>query len=184
MPPKLALTLLCAATLLTAPLLAKLKVQTQHQANNNCKQYKTYQWLPVKTINKSGIHENDEIAAPVIKAAIDRELQAKGLKEVQAGGDLEVATAAMKETSPHTDALIFAWFPDYYTGYWSTGQPVMALTSYSNQGTFVVNLIDTRTKKSAWVAMAKDTVDSQKQGRQKVDKAAAKMFEDFPPKKP
>ena len=68
MTRKLSLPLLCAATLLTAPLMAKLKVQTQHQANNDCKQYKTYQWLPVKTINKSGIHENDEIAAPVIKA--------------------------------------------------------------------------------------------------------------------
>jgi hypothetical protein len=184
MSTKTTLSLLCAAALLSTPLAAKMKVQTQHQAGNDCKQYKTYQWLPVKTINKSGIHEDDPVSAPIIKAALDSQLQAKGLKLVESGGDLQVATAGMKETTPHTDALIFAWFPDYYTGYWSTGQPVMALTSYSNQGTFLVNLIDTKTKKSAWVAMAKDTVDSQKQGKEKVEKAVAKMFEDFPPKKP
>ena len=179
MSSKTTLILLCATALLTAPLGAKMKVQTQHQAGNDCKQYKTYQWLPVRTVNKSGIHENDPLSAPLIKAAVDRELQAKGLKQVESGGDLQIATAAMKESSPHTDAIIIGWFPsDYGSMYWSTAEPVMALTSYSTQGTFVVNLIDAKTKKSAWVAMAKDTVDSQKQAKAKVDKAL-QMFENF-----
>ena len=164
---------------------AKMKVQTQHQKGNDCKQYKTYQWLPTRTVRKTGIIDDDPISTPAIKAAINQQLQAKGLKEVETGGDLQVATAAMRESSPHTDALIYAWFPDYYSGtYWSTGSPTVALTSFSHTGTFLVNLIDAKTNKSAWVALARDTVDSDKAAKEKVEKAAAKMFEDFPPKKP
>ncbi|MBI4893041.1 MAG: DUF4136 domain-containing protein [Acidobacteria bacterium] len=172
-----------AALCLPAP--AKMKVKTQHQAGNDCKQYKTYEWLPTRAARKTGIIENEETSTPVIKEIINRELQAKGLKEVPAGGDLQIATLSTREKSPHTDALIYTWFPDYYYGtYWSSGSPAMVLTSYANVGTFVLNLIDAKTKKSAWVALATDTVDSQKMAREKLEKAAKKMFEDFPPKKP
>ncbi len=177
--------ILLAASFSWVPAVAKMKVQSQHQKGNDCRRYKTYQWLPTNTIRKIGIIENDEKSTPAIRAAVDRQLKAKGLKEVASNGDLQVATAVMRETSPHTDALIYAWFPDYYTGtYWSTGSPTVTLTSFSNIGTFVVNLIDAQTKKSAWVALARDTVDNDKMAAEKLEKAATKMFEDFPPKKP
>jgi hypothetical protein len=185
MTNRVVLSALFAAALVCLPAAAKMKVKTQHQAGNDCKQYKTYEWLPTRTSGKSGIIEDDPKNTPAIKAAINAQLQAKGLKEVASGGDLQVATFAVRESSPHTDALIYAWFPDYYSGsYWSSGAPVATLTSFSHIGTFVVNLIDTKTKKSAWVALAKDTVDSDKMAQQKLDKAVNKMFEDFPPKKP
>jgi hypothetical protein len=175
---------LLAVGLFCLPAAAKMKVKTQHQKGNDCKQYKTYEWLPTRTVTKMGIIDNDEKSTPPIKAALNAALQSKGLTEVASGGDLQVATGAMRETSPHTDALIYTWFPDYYDGaYWSTGTPIV-LTSYSHVGTFVVNLIDTKTKKSAWVAMAQDTVDSDKMAQEKLDKAVKKMFEDFPPQKP
>lgn len=186
MSPKTTLIALCAAALLSTPLAAKMKVQSQHQAGNDCKQYRTYSWLPVRTVGKAGIIDDDPTASPIIREAVNRELQAKGLKEVASGGQLQVATAAMKETSPHTDALIYGWFPEYsttYGSYWSTAQPVMTISSYSTQGAFIVNLIDAKTKKSAWIAMAKDTVDRD-QAKGKIGKAAARMFADFPPKKP
>ncbi len=185
MPTKSSLLALSVVAFLCLPAAAKIKVKTQHQAGNDCKQYKTYEWLPTKAARKTGIIENEETSTPVIKELINRELQAKGLKEVPSGGDLQIATLATREKSPHTDALVYSWFPDYYYGtYWSSGSPAMVLTSYSNVGTFVINMIDTKTKKSAWVALATDTVDSDKMGREKLDKAAKKMFEDFPPQKP
>ncbi|HEY3444386.1 MAG TPA: DUF4136 domain-containing protein [Paludibaculum sp.] len=186
MTRKNTLIALCVAALLSTPLTAKIKVQSQHQAGDDCRQYKTYSWLPVRTVGKTGLIDDDPTASPIIREAVNRELQAKGLNEVASGGEQQVATAAMKATSPHTDALIYGWFPECgttYGTYWSTAQPVMTISSYSAKGAFVVNLIDTKTKKSAWIAMAKDTVDKN-QGEAKIDKASAKMFADFPPKKP
>src|ERR1041385_7290857 len=34
--------------------------------------YKTYEWLPVRVLTKTGVVENDEVAAPLIRAAVNR----------------------------------------------------------------------------------------------------------------
>ncbi len=108
MSTRTTLILLLTATLLTSSLAARMNVQTRHQTGNDCKQYKTCTWLPIRTAGNTGIQKDDPAYAPRIKAAINRELQAKGLKEVPSGGGLQVATAAMRETSPHIGALIYA----------------------------------------------------------------------------
>lgn len=178
------LALSALAAILALPLLAKMKVHTQHQKGNDCKQYKTYEWLPTRALRSSGLVDDDPKTTPVIKEIIGRQLQAKGLTEVASGGDLQVATVSIKEKSSHTDALIYTWFPDYYGGtYVTTGSPIV-VTSFATTGTFAVNLIDPKTKKSAWAAFAQDTVDNEKMARDKLTKAAEKMFKDFPPKKP
>ena len=44
-----------------------------------------------------------------------------------------------------------------------------------------MNLIDTRTKKSAWVALVKETIDrGEGTGQKKLPGAAAKMFKKYP----
>src|SRR5690242_17443035 len=53
--------------------------------------YKTYQWVPVKVLTKTGVVEDDPAVSPAIRTAVNRELAAKGLTEVQEGGDLQVA---------------------------------------------------------------------------------------------
>ncbi len=61
---------------------------------------------------------------------------------------------------------------------------MLTLTSYSTTNALVVNLIDAKTRKPAWVALAKDTLNNKKPEPEKLDKAAAKMFTECPPKKP
>ena len=39
------------------------------------------------------------------------------------------------------------------------GTPIATMGRYNHEGTLIVNLIDTRTKKSAWVALVKETID-------------------------
>jgi hypothetical protein len=74
-------------------------------------------------------------------------------------------------------------FPGYYvqsdfgTGYTAIGR-------YNKEGTLVVNLIDPKTKKSAWAGLARETLKNEAgSGRDKIDKAATRIFEKYPIKK-
>jgi len=167
--------------LLPVALYAKMKVEVFYAKVADFSSYKTYQWLPTKAMGSSGIVENEEYFTPLIKAAIDRQLAAKGLKQVPQGGDLQVATLVMKSASPQLEAIIYGWFPTAdYIG--MVGGPIATVGRYNYEGTFVVNLIDSKTNKSAWAAIARDSLDRAGGSGSKLGKAAEKMFEKYPPK--
>lgn len=55
---------------------------------------------------------------------------------------------------------------------------------YNKEGTLAINLIDTRTKQSAWVAMATDSLANKPgSGAKKIPGATAAMFRKYPTKK-
>jgi hypothetical protein len=176
------LTFLCV--LLTAPpaeLLAKMKIQIVQMKGVDCSTFKTYQWLPTKALGSSGVVENDPRLTALIKDAVNSQMTAKGLKEVAEGGDLQVATVVLKESSPQLEAIIYGWFPAAdYVGF--VGGPMGTVGRYNSEGTFVVNLIITKTQKSAWAAIAKDSLGKQSSNEKKFATAAEKMFKDYPPK--
>lgn len=138
--------------------------------------YKTYTWLPPKVLANTGVEENDPEYAPLIKAAVDRELSQKGLTEVPTGGDLEVATLALARSIPQLEGYIFTGVPaDFFTYATAT------VGRYNREGTLVVNLIDARTQTSAWCGMATETIDTNKGGgKKKIGPAAAKLFKKYP----
>jgi hypothetical protein len=141
--------------------------------------YKTYQWLPVKTLAKTGIVEDDPAVAPAIRSAVNRELSARGLTEVKGGGDLQVAAFASTTSVPQLEALIFpGGVPlDFAT-------PVASMGRYNREGTLAINLIDSHTKTSAWAGMITDSIDSKPgAGVKKIPKATASLFNKYPAKK-
>jgi hypothetical protein len=141
--------------------------------------YKTYQWLPPKILTKTGLVEGDNEYAPLIKAAVDRQLVRCGLTEVAEGGDLQVSALALREASAQLEAVIFqGYIPmDFAT-------PIATMGRYNHEGTLVVNLIDARTKKSAWAGLARETIDrTPGSGKKKIDKAAERLFKKYPVKK-
>jgi len=151
------------------------KVRTQLGVNTDFSHYKTYRWLPPKALTKTGVVENDPVIAPAIKDAVNRQLTQHGLTEVTQGGDLEVASGVLNEFIPQVEAVLFAG-PDlmYDT-------PIATMGRYNRQGTLVVNLIDTKTKKSAWVGMVQDSIDNKPgAGLKKLPSAAEKLFKKFP----
>ncbi|SPE30255.1 hypothetical protein SBA3_1640012 [Candidatus Sulfopaludibacter sp. SbA3] len=155
------------------------KVKTFVDEKVNFANYKTYQWLPTKILAKSGIVENDPILSPVIKGAVNRELAARGLKEVAEEGDLQVATLALDSYIPQLEAYIFpvGTYYDYPT-------PLAAMGRYNREGTLAVNLIDSRTKKSAFVGMVTESIDNKSgAGAKKIPMAAEKIFKKYPVKK-
>lgn len=119
--------------------------------------------------------EDDPVLVPLIKDALDRELSRKGLKQVADGADLQVCTLALAESSPQLEAILFTGAPPDFTS------PLGTMGRYNREGTLVVNLIDTRTKKSAWCGMVKESLDNKTgAGRKKIGPATAKLFKKYP----
>ena len=142
--------------------------------------YKTYEWLPPRMLAKSGVVEDHPEFGPLVKAAVNKQLQARGLQEVPSGGDLQVATMGLSESVPQLEAMIF---PGYYAqSDWGTGYT--GIGRYNKEGTLVINLIDAKTKKSAWAGLARETLKNEPgSGREKIDKATTRIFEKYPIKK-
>jgi hypothetical protein len=164
--------------MLAAPCYAG-KVLTYVGTGFDFSKYRTYQWLPPRILTKGGVVEDDPEFAPIIRAAVNRQLAQLGLIEVGSGADLQVSTMALSESIPQLEAVVF---PGYIAMDYST--PIAAMGRYNREGTLVVNLIDTGTKKSAWAGMVKESVDNKPgAGKKKIDAAAAKIFKKYPLKK-
>jgi len=153
------------------------KVQVYVPKDADYSKYKTYEWLPPKVLGKAGVVEGDPEFAPLIKAAVNRQLAARGLTEVPSGGDLQVSTLALAESIPQLEAVVFPGpAMDFST-------PIATMGRYNREGTLVVNLIDTRTKKSAWAGLARETLKNKPgAGKEKIDSAARRIFEKYPVK--
>jgi len=81
----------------------------------------------------------------------------RGLKEVAEGGDLQVATGILTTSIPQVEAVIFGGPANIYA------TPIATMGRYNREGTLVVNLIDTRTKKSAWIGMVTESIDNNRE---------------------
>jgi hypothetical protein len=180
---RLALTLLASACLMPPAFAAKVKAQTGKNADFSS--YKTYQWLPPRVLTKSGIDENHP-ANPVLEEVLGRQLSLKGLNRLADGADLQIQVYLLSESTPQLEALIMVGVPAMGSPM-IYDTPIAAMGRYNRQGTICVNLIDRRTKKSAWFAMVSDSLPNRvlkpEELRSKISKAAAKLFKEYPAKK-
>lgn len=153
------------------------KLKTIPAKDANFAAYKTYRWTPPRILAKTGVVENDPVVAPLIKEAVDRELQKKGLTPVTEGGDLEVLTMGLRDASAQVEAAYYAGGLDM-----AFATPIATMGRYHKEGTLVVNLVDTKTKKSAWVGIATESLveKGEEKNKAKVAKAAERMFKKYP----
>jgi hypothetical protein len=166
--------------LLIQTLIFAASVKTYVGKNINFADYHTYTWLPTKVLTNTGIVENDPVGGPIIRSAINEELTSRGLKEVPSGGDLQVATIVLTGSSPQLEGYLFA-------GGWAGtdwGYSPAAIGRYNKDGTLGVNLIDSRTNKSAWAGLITESIDNKTGGNEKkIPPAAKKLFAKYPIKK-
>jgi hypothetical protein len=161
------------------PCLAKLKTFVNDKIDMST--YKTYQWLPPRVLRNTGIVEDDPTVGPAIKAAVNHELKARGLMEVEQGGELLVSTGALTSYFPQLEALIF---PGVIEAHETFGSPIATMGRYNREGTFAVNLIDAKSNKSAWGGLITDSIDDKPgAGLKKLPKAASRLFGKYPVKK-
>jgi hypothetical protein len=177
------LVLLLAAGCLILPISAQKIKSVQYSPTADFPSYKTYSWAPVKTLESSGLVENNPTFTPVLKEAINAQFTARGLREVPSGGDLEVVSFACRYSSPQMESMAAMDSPINAT--WAVGGPIGMMSRYNEEGTLAVNLIEAKSKKSSWLAVATSSLGKRterEKNAERVRKTVAKMFEHFPPK--
>lgn len=172
--PRITLGLL----LLAGTAAAEMKVFPNKQADFS--QYKTYEWLPPRLMNRRGITDNDERFTPVIKRLVDAQMAAKGFQRVEKGGDMQIITAAVSESTPQLEAIMV--FFNYATD-WGYPSGYATMSRVNREGTLALGFIDTRTQKGLWVGMYTAGLGKPGTEEKTVDKAVRKLFNKFPPSK-
>ena len=143
--------------------------------------YKTYQWNSVRLATKSGIVEDDDVVAPLIRAAVNKQLSAKGMTMVESGGDLIINSAGVASGMYQVEGWLVSFGFDAYWGY---GSPMLAeVNRYNKEGTLVVVLVDPSTKKGVWAGFATEALGKESMIPGAVEKAAQRLFKKFPRKK-
>ncbi len=174
--------LLALAALVANPCVGKVKVQTNDKIDLS--RFKTFQWYPPRVLTKAGIVENDQVVAPLIKSAVNRELTRRGLTEVESGADIQISSWALSESIPNIDALIYPGGVALPAGSMidPAEAPIASVGRYNKEGTIVVNLIDAASKQSAWAALSTSSYSDVNKLQGTIDKAVGNMFKKYPVK--
>jgi hypothetical protein len=158
------------------------KVKVEYNKDENFNQYKTYSWV-----------ERDQYIRPLLAAvvigAVDTQMQAKGLKKVERGGDLVVAAYGAIDTELSIAGMpdVIYYFPPVYGNPWwgsAMYMPGSSTAVYIPKGTLVVDLADPHTKQLRWRGIANAKLDPQQKEKslQKIEKSVEKMFDKYPGK--
>ncbi len=183
-----------AAIGLPAPAWAqKVDVQTETAKDANFTGLCTYKWLPPPPAPPSLVapglptgRRTIEQIDPVIHAAVDRELQAKGYRMVESG-ESDLLVGYLVNMSPDTNTFSMADEYAAVTGttiYFGPGATSRtASLSYTDMGTLAVGVVSAANKQVLWRGVAKSKI-ALATPYPKVDKAVTdgvqKMFRKFP----
>ena len=166
--------LLIAGAAAAVCLFAKTTVDYDHSVN--FAKYHTYSWLSVNV--------QEPLWKDRVTNAIDAQLNAKGWRKVDSGGDAVISAVG----ATHTEQTLETWYGGgfgggwYHRGWW--GGPGYAETTVERTpvGTLHVDIFDCQTKKVIWHASASDTLNAKPDKNEtKLEKNVAEMFKKFPP---
>lgn len=128
------------------------------------------------------------IKSPVVKshleAAVDRQLETKGLVKREQGADLWVVLRPRLQREYREDPRDLPWNAGWGYGGSGTGS-TMAFAKEIPVGTLVVDIVDTARGKLVWRGTATSELDSEASAEKNLrllDDAMRLMFRDFPPK--
>ena len=162
------ITLMLAFVFLLAMPAHADKVTSDYDHAVNFSKYHTFMWVREPEPEHAFMKER-------IMAAVNAQLTARGLSEVDEGADLAVG-ANVALTEAHS-------WETYYDGSdWSWGGWAWTTENTYLVGTVTVDLLDAQTRKLVWQGIGVDEVSSKPEKRTKHSrKLVEKMFRDFPP---
>ena len=134
--------------------------------------YHTYMWQASPNPGKGEWNQR-------IIDAINKQLQAKGLRQVDSNPDLWVvySNSIQNQTDVVGIGYEFGGLPQ------DPGGPATHATFINKVGTLVVDLADTKTKQLVWRGSSSNTIsDNTNKNINNLDKAVGKLFKGFPPK--
>jgi len=164
-----------AASLLALPVaLAAQDVKTDFDKAFNFQTVKTYSI-------KIGTTWGNEISERRVLGEFDQAIAAKGWKKVEANADIDVVLHGATQKKHDVNTFYAGGGYGYYRGFGGMGTTSTSVTEYT-VGTLVVDMFDAKTKNLVFRGTASDELsDKAEKNQQKVEKASAKMFKNFPP---
>ncbi len=156
---------------------AAADVNVDYDKSADFSKYKTY-------ARKAMTPAPSSIVQGRIDDALDRELQAKGWRKVESGADVHVITHASVGKQTRITADHFGGYGGYRGGRgWGGGWGSTHVNvSEIGVGTLMVDMVDAKSKQLVWRGIATATVSNKAaKSEKKINKAAKKLFKDFPP---
>jgi hypothetical protein len=156
----------------------KVKVFPNKKAN--MASYKSYSWIGVRLVTKTGIKDNDPEVAPLMEKAIDTEMTSRGFTKVPKGGDLEIGVLGRRDGSSTSEYMLN---PGGYLGPY--GAVIGVVNTYNNMGTLIFGFTDPKTKEFAWAAAFHFDLKKVKSVQDippVVDRSVREVFKKFPVK--
>ena len=139
---------------------------------------KTYDWMEVPA--EAGM---DTLTIERIKAAVNAELMAKGLRQTSENPDFLIAEhTGSKEKVQTTDwGYSYGSYGRYWGGYWG---PRNVSTYEYEEGWLILDFVDSESKNLIWRGTAKaeiQNVDTPEKRVKLINKAVEKILEKYPP---
>jgi hypothetical protein len=168
--------LLFAILLLIASQAKAQKVTTDFAPGTDFSQYHTYTW-------GEGRPARDPLIGQRIVAGIEAQLAAKGLRKAGEGEGVDLIVVYQTATDTRTEINTYNSGGWYGWGYGWGGGYSQTRVSKIPVGQLIVDLGDVKNKKFVWRGKATSTIsDKPEKVNKMLDKALAKMFENYPPK--
>jgi hypothetical protein len=162
---------LIAVLLFIANAAFAIDVKTDYDHHVDFSRYKTYSWAKVDM--------PDPLWNDRVKEAVDKELAAKGWTQVPSGGDVSIVAVG----TTHEKTTLRTFYDGFDGWFWGGFGDATTVEEKYKEGTLIIDMFDTATKKLIWRGSATDTVaGNPHKDMSKLNKAVHKMFEHFPPK--
>lgn len=158
-----------------------------NRSSTNLAKYKSYAFMdPDVKAGKNPLYYND-IATQNVEAVVDNALLNKGLKKDESDPDMLVGYHFFVEqktrtvTDPPMYGPYLGWgrwgWRGWAPGYWDWGR---TRTETYKEGTLVVDMVDTRSKKLVWRGYIENAVSNPSNITDRLPKEVDKILEKYP----
>ena len=174
---RLATATLMAALVVPSAAFAQ-KVNTDFDGAVDFTRFKTYSWT-------DGTPSPNPLGEARIRESVDAHMVKAGFTKVAADSDVVISTHIL--TKEEKEVVATGYGVGYgYGPYWGAGMRGGMATASVNtyiQGTLILDMYDSSSKKLVWRGSGTDTAsDKADKNTKKVNKALDKMFKAYPPK--
>lgn len=178
------LFILCASIFIAG--CASMSVNYDYDQKVNFASLKTYAWLPAPQKARA-----NELTIKHIEFAVDKQLEAKGVKMSSENPDFLIAAHVTKQTKVDTEQ----WGYAYGSGNFSHGGRFSRFggapsdyefrsgtdTYVYDIGTLIIDFVDTKTRELIWRGTATAEIDPSAPQIDLINNAVAKILENYPP---
>ena len=163
---------------------SSMKVNHDYDREANFSSFQTYSWYE----SDNTVADTDPLAHERFINAVNGQMRANGFSEVSSNPDVFVTYNAEESTNMSLNTTYMGGGWGYGPGWGWGGMGGMGMTSSTTQvreyqvGTVVLDMWDAKQKRLVWRGTVSDTVsDNPSKNASKINKAAEKLFKDYPP---